>query len=81
MNLYVSYKNNIYHDKTLKFQINNINQKTYKTSYRIIHLNMKYIRFGKNICNMLITVFNGITPTQIYLNGINGMVIINTKTC
>lgn len=42
---------------------------------------MKYIRFGKNIFNMLITVFNGITPTQIYLNGINGMVIINTKTC
>lgn len=41
---------------------------------------MKYIRFGKNISNMLITVFNGITPTQIYLNGINGMVIINTKT-
>lgn len=42
---------------------------------------MKYIRFGKNISNMLITVFSGITPTQIYLNGINGMVIINTKTC
>lgn len=42
---------------------------------------MKRIRFGKTIFYMLITVRNEITPTQIYINGIYGMIIINTKTC